>query len=222
MTVSINLVNSDEQFADKNIIWFNQNIFYTEFFLIKFGKLNLDTSSGNRKCLNLAGTGPDLISFLRYKRTLLLQLSPHRYENKKKGLFADFWTHPHSVTVSHTVPPWRPGFAPRSVRVGFVVDKVALGQVFLRVLRSYPVSIIPPLLHIHSHRPSYRDTVSPHRSDTAIQTMRFNTLPSSLSCLIVLTLIPVQLPLGIGNFSCLNSVTIRRWLSSGLLPRIVW
>jgi hypothetical protein len=33
--------------------------------------------------------------------------------------------------------------------VGFVVDKVALGQVFLRVLRFFPVSIIPPLLNIH-------------------------------------------------------------------------
>jgi hypothetical protein len=33
--------------------------------------------------------------------------------------------------------------------VGFVVDKVALGQVFLRVLQFSPVSIIPPLLHIH-------------------------------------------------------------------------
>jgi hypothetical protein len=28
--------------------------------------------------------------------------------------------------------------------VGFVVDKVALGQVFLRVLRFRPVNIIPP------------------------------------------------------------------------------
>jgi hypothetical protein len=28
--------------------------------------------------------------------------------------------------------------------VGFVVDKVALGQVFLRVLRFFSVSIIPP------------------------------------------------------------------------------
>jgi hypothetical protein len=28
--------------------------------------------------------------------------------------------------------------------VGFVVDKVALGQVFLRVLRFSPVNIIPP------------------------------------------------------------------------------
>jgi hypothetical protein len=27
-------------------------------------------------------------------------------------------------------PPLRPGFEPRSVLVGFVVDKVALGQVF--------------------------------------------------------------------------------------------
>jgi hypothetical protein len=33
------------------------------------------------------------------------------------------------------------GFAPGSVHVGFVVDKVALGQVFLRVLRFSPLNI---------------------------------------------------------------------------------
>jgi hypothetical protein len=37
--------------------------------------------------------------------------------------------------------------------VGFVVDKVALGQVFLRVLRFSPANIIPPLLHIHLSTP---------------------------------------------------------------------
>jgi hypothetical protein len=37
--------------------------------------------------------------------------------------------------------------------VGFVVDKVALGQVYLRVLRFYPANIIPPLLHIHLSLP---------------------------------------------------------------------
>jgi hypothetical protein len=42
--------------------------------------------------------------------------------------------------------PWRPGLAPGSVRVGFVVDKVALGQVFLRVLQFSPLNIIPPWL----------------------------------------------------------------------------
>jgi hypothetical protein len=31
--------------------------------------------------------------------------------------------------------------------VGFVVDKVALGQVFPRVLRFFPVNFIPPVLH---------------------------------------------------------------------------
>jgi hypothetical protein len=39
--------------------------------------------------------------------------------------------------------PWlrgRPGFDPVSVHVGFVVDKVALGHVFPRVLRFSPVS----------------------------------------------------------------------------------
>ena len=41
----------------------------------------------------------------------------------------------------------RPGFDPGSVHVGFVVDKVVLGQVFPRVLRFSPVNFIPPLLH---------------------------------------------------------------------------
>jgi hypothetical protein len=36
---------------------------------------------------------------------------------------------------------------PESVHVGFVVDKVALGQVFPRVLRFSPVNLIPPMLH---------------------------------------------------------------------------
>jgi branched-subunit amino acid transport protein len=40
----------------------------------------------------------------------------------------------------------RTGFDPRPVHVRFVVDKVALGQTFLRVLRFIHVSIIPQLL----------------------------------------------------------------------------
>jgi hypothetical protein len=35
----------------------------------------------------------------------------------------------------------RPGFVPGSTSVGFVVDKVALGQVFLRVVRFSLVNI---------------------------------------------------------------------------------
>jgi hypothetical protein len=36
-------------------------------------------------------------------------------------------------------------FAPGSVYLGFVVDKMALGQVFLRVFLFSPVNIITPL-----------------------------------------------------------------------------
>jgi hypothetical protein len=43
---------------------------------------------------------------------------------------------------------WRPGFMPRSFHEGFVVDKVALGQIFLRVLQFSPVGIIPPGLSV--------------------------------------------------------------------------
>jgi hypothetical protein len=42
--------------------------------------------------------------------------------------------------------PRRLGFAPGSIHLGFVVCKVVLGQVFLLVLRFYPVNIIPPSL----------------------------------------------------------------------------
>jgi hypothetical protein len=38
-------------------------------------------------------------------------------------------------------------FDPGWVHVGFVVDNVALGQVFPRVLRFSPVDFIPPVLH---------------------------------------------------------------------------
>jgi hypothetical protein len=44
--------------------------------------------------------------------------------------------------------PRGPGFAPGSIHVRFMVDKVALGQVFLWVLRFSPVDIIPPSFSI--------------------------------------------------------------------------
>jgi hypothetical protein len=51
-----------------------------------------------------------------------------------------------------TLSTQRPWFDPESVLVGFVVDKVALGQVFLRVLRFFAVSFIPPVLHYTEKR----------------------------------------------------------------------
>jgi len=41
------------------------------------------------------------------------------------------------------------GIISRSVPVGFLMDKMALGQVSLRVLWLYSVSVIPSMLHIH-------------------------------------------------------------------------
>jgi hypothetical protein len=52
--------------------------------------------------------------------------------------------------VSRDLSTRRPGFAPGSIHVGFVVYKVALGQVFLRNLR-FPLSV---LFH-HSSPHSY-------------------------------------------------------------------
>jgi hypothetical protein len=46
--------------------------------------------------------------------------------------------------------PQRTVFAARAVRAGFVMDEVALGQDFLRGPRFSFVTVIPPLLHMHS------------------------------------------------------------------------
>jgi len=46
--------------------------------------------------------------------------------------------------------PWRPWFHPSMFHVGFVVDKVALAQIFLRVFRLSSASIIPAMPHTHT------------------------------------------------------------------------
>jgi hypothetical protein len=80
-----------------------------------------------------------------------------------KNLIEDRWVLFEGLTGYPAVPwlkrsvaglsPQKNGFAPGSVHVGFVVDKVALGQVLLRVLRFFPVNITPPLLHTHGTAP---------------------------------------------------------------------
>jgi hypothetical protein len=44
----------------------------------------------------------------------------------------------------------KPGLNARPVHVGFVVDKVAVGQGLLRVHQFSPASIIPPVLLAHA------------------------------------------------------------------------
>jgi hypothetical protein len=53
-------------------------------------------------------------------------------------------------TVSFRPLTTETGFDPGLVYMGFVVDKVALGQALLPVLPFSPVSIISPILRIHS------------------------------------------------------------------------
>jgi len=47
--------------------------------------------------------------------------------------------------------PQKTGFNSGWVHVGFVVDKVALWQVFLPVLRLSSITVIPPIPHAHLH-----------------------------------------------------------------------
>jgi hypothetical protein len=54
------------------------------------------------------------------------------------------------LTIVASLSPRRPGFDSRPIHVRFVIDRVALGQVFLRILQFLSVSIISLVLHIHS------------------------------------------------------------------------
>jgi hypothetical protein len=51
------------------------------------------------------------------------------------------WVVPWLRSLVGGLSPRRPGLAPGSIHVGFIVDKVPLGQDFLRVLRFSPVNI---------------------------------------------------------------------------------
>jgi hypothetical protein len=89
----------------------------------------------------------------------LIEISP-RYQMSRKSVLrhSSCWlrTNGRPETDRHgetnTCTPRRPGFDPGSVHVGFVVDKVALEQVFPRVLRFSPVNFIPPVLHYKEKR----------------------------------------------------------------------
>ena len=54
-------------------------------------------------------------------------------------------------SVAGFSPP-TPEFDPRSVRVGSLVDRVAVGQDSVPVLRLSPVSVVAPMLHTHLDR----------------------------------------------------------------------
>jgi hypothetical protein len=61
--------------------------------------------------------------------------------------------------VSRWLPPWRPGFDLRSSHVGFVVDRVALGQVSSEYFRFPCQSPFYQLLHNHHHLSSGAGTI---------------------------------------------------------------
>jgi hypothetical protein len=74
--------------------------------------------------------------------------------------FTKFYRNVRDVLISNSVPrlmqlvaklsPWRPRFSPKPVHVGFVVDKMTLGLVSVRVVWFFRVIIILLMLDIHS------------------------------------------------------------------------
>jgi hypothetical protein len=59
--------------------------------------------------------------------------------------------YPNIMCIYAAFSPRTTEFVPRAIHVRFMVIEVARRQVFLRVLRFFPVSIILPLLNIVSY-----------------------------------------------------------------------
>ena len=92
----------------------------------------------------------------------------------------------------------RYSFYPQAVCVGFVADKVALGQVFLRALPFYPISIIPLIPRI-LNRSVHTDTIS---SNTRI-------VHVNIACQHCMSTVPVNIAcqqIATNQFNCLRAV----------------
>jgi subtilase family serine protease len=97
--------------------------------------------------------------------------------------------------------PLMHGLDSRSVRVGFLADRLALGQACLRVLPPLPVSIVPPMFATHIFLINYRHCVTlaidsvlkwsnfPSASD---QTLSNTYLETRLNTLIAVVLLVVS------------------------------
>jgi hypothetical protein len=74
--------------------------------------------------------------------------------------------------------PKGPTFSPRPVCMGFVMDKLTFGQVFLLVLQVSPVISIPPMLHtnINAHTHAHKHTLHTH-INTHIHTLKHTHTP---------------------------------------------
>jgi len=56
------------------------------------------------------------------------------------------------ASCTYWVVPQQKWLSLRPIHLGFVVDKVALGQVSPQVLQVSPLSFIPPTVHAHIHQ----------------------------------------------------------------------
>ena len=70
-----------------------------------------------------------------------------KIQRLRPGLNPQTWVPEASMLATRTPKPSRTGLSPRP---GHYVSKVALWQIFLRVLQFSLLSIIPPVSHIHS------------------------------------------------------------------------
>jgi hypothetical protein len=75
---------------------------------------------------------------------MLTNLVQKKCPEKRRIFFEHL--HPYMTSELPLIP--EAGFNPTAAHVGFAVDKVALGQVFLQGLLLFPpAGIIPPVLH---------------------------------------------------------------------------
>jgi hypothetical protein len=90
------------------------------------------------------------------KKKLYLNYNGYGEKRESSYIFVDYQIHIKAVPwlrrLVAGLSPRRPGFDRGSVHVGFVVEKVALGQVSTRELRFSFANFIPPVLHYTEKR----------------------------------------------------------------------
>jgi hypothetical protein len=92
-----------------------------------------------------------LVSHNSSKFVKIYQTVPKMYVNFQVSSTLSQWVKPFYTLGLAGFPPRRPGFEPGSCQVGFVVDKVALRQVFSEYFGFPSQSLFPQILHHHNY-----------------------------------------------------------------------
>jgi hypothetical protein len=87
----------------------------------------------------------------KFRKSRCLEVQAQKYQPNRNAWFARCQSPCHGSGNFCGLSLRTPGLIPKLEHVGFVADKVVLGQIFLRILQFSAVTVMPLLLHTQAY-----------------------------------------------------------------------